>query len=381
MALTGPQMLKETERIAVKGEARDNDRRPFELPSGCNTPHFKSHELVGNKGAQFRKRLGEQKQQFALTDREMVRLLWRACKPHPKIQHQLRETLGCGWIDQPIDKLCNMGSDWVLGCMERVAVSEREQIIAALQKPENIIVNGREVAEEDTVTRGSGTVSAEIIENVVTSGEATEGLVVTEELQSCHGAEVRGDQSHPREALPALNVSTLLPTDLNTVVAEKDAKNDEVSEKSDYGVGPAEEEPQSCHGGEAEVCGDQPHHVEAMPAQNVSTQLAVVRQGKEEPVVSPVNEEPEVGPAYEEPEVGPAYEEPEVSPAYKRPKVGPANREPEKVSRASSLEECDASSVEEYDASSVEEHDTRFVKEPEKVSEEELIPMMGLPKN
>ena len=75
MALTGPQMLKETERIAVKGEARDNDRRPFELPSGCNTPHFKSHELVGTKGAQFRKRLGEQKQQFALTDREMVRLL------------------------------------------------------------------------------------------------------------------------------------------------------------------------------------------------------------------------------------------------------------------------------------------------------------------
>ena len=115
MALTGPQMLKETERIAVKGEARDNDRRPFELPSGCNTPHFKSHELVGTKGAQFRKRLGEQKQQFALTDREMVRLLWRACKPHPKIQHQLRETLGCGWIDQPIYKLCNMGSDWVWG--------------------------------------------------------------------------------------------------------------------------------------------------------------------------------------------------------------------------------------------------------------------------
>ena len=45
MALTGPQMLKETERIAVKGEAMDKDRRPFELPSGCNTPHFKSHEL------------------------------------------------------------------------------------------------------------------------------------------------------------------------------------------------------------------------------------------------------------------------------------------------------------------------------------------------
>ena len=91
MVLTGSQMLKETERIAVKGETVDNDKRPFELPSGCNTPHFKSHELVVTKGAHFRKRLGEQKQQFAFTERELVRLLWRASKPHPKIQHQLRE--------------------------------------------------------------------------------------------------------------------------------------------------------------------------------------------------------------------------------------------------------------------------------------------------
>ena len=66
MALTGSQMLMETERIAVKSGAVDNDRRPFELPSGCNTPHFKSHELMGTKGAMFRQRLGEQKQRFDL---------------------------------------------------------------------------------------------------------------------------------------------------------------------------------------------------------------------------------------------------------------------------------------------------------------------------
>ena len=60
-----------------------------------------------------------------------------------------------------------MGSDWVLGCMERCAISEREQIIAALQKSEDIFVDNRKVAEEDTVTRGSGTVTAEITKNDV----------------------------------------------------------------------------------------------------------------------------------------------------------------------------------------------------------------------
>ena len=75
MAFTGSQMLKETERIAVKGAAMDKDRRNFELPNGCNTPHFKSRELVGTKGAGFRKRLGEQKQQFDLLDKDLVRLL------------------------------------------------------------------------------------------------------------------------------------------------------------------------------------------------------------------------------------------------------------------------------------------------------------------
>ena len=44
-------------------------------------------------------------------------------------------------------------------------------------------------------------------------------------------------------------------------VMERDAKNDEVSQNSSYGVSPAEGEPQSCPGGEAGVCGDQPHPV------------------------------------------------------------------------------------------------------------------------
>ena len=61
MALTGSQMMKETERIAVKGEAMHNDRRPFELPSGCNTPHFRSHELLGTKGLTFKQKLEKQK--------------------------------------------------------------------------------------------------------------------------------------------------------------------------------------------------------------------------------------------------------------------------------------------------------------------------------
>ena len=96
MALTGPQMLQVTERIAVQVGAMDKDRRPDELPRGCDIPYFKSNELVGIKWARFRQRLGEQKEQYDLTDRELVRLLWRACKPHPKIEQHIRETLGPG---------------------------------------------------------------------------------------------------------------------------------------------------------------------------------------------------------------------------------------------------------------------------------------------
>jgi hypothetical protein len=73
MVLTGAQMLKETERIAVQGGAVDKERRLYELPSGCQIPHFKSNELMGIKWAGFRQRLGEQKEQFSLTDRELVR--------------------------------------------------------------------------------------------------------------------------------------------------------------------------------------------------------------------------------------------------------------------------------------------------------------------
>ena len=51
----------------------DKERRLYELPSGCKIPHFKSNELMGIKGAGFRQRLGEQKEQFSLTDRELVR--------------------------------------------------------------------------------------------------------------------------------------------------------------------------------------------------------------------------------------------------------------------------------------------------------------------
>ena len=72
---------------------------------------------------------------------------------------------------------------------------------------------------------------------------------------------------------------------------ERDAKNVEVSQNIHYGVSPAEGEFQSCPGGEAGICGDQPHSVEVMLAQNVST-LAVVQPGEEEP---------EGGPEYEEP--------------------------------------------------------------------------------
>jgi hypothetical protein len=134
MMLTGPQILKETERIAVQGRAVDKERRLYELPSGCKIPHFKSNELVGIKWAGFRQRLGEQKEQFSLKDRELVRLLWRACKPQPKIQQYICETLGPGMRDRPMDKLCNMGSEWIMASINRVAVAEREIIVAAIQK-------------------------------------------------------------------------------------------------------------------------------------------------------------------------------------------------------------------------------------------------------
>jgi hypothetical protein len=124
MSLTETQMLRETERIAVEGGAVYMERRPDELPSGCDIPYFKSNELVGIKWAMFRQRLGEQKEQFDLTDRELVRLLWRACKPHPKIQKHIRETLGPGMRDKPMDKLCKMGSNWIMANMNRVAVAE-----------------------------------------------------------------------------------------------------------------------------------------------------------------------------------------------------------------------------------------------------------------
>ena len=89
---------------------------------------------MGIKWVGFRQRLGEQKEQFSLTDRELVRLLWRACKPQPKIQQYIRETLGPGRRDRPKEKLCNMGSEWIMASMNRVAVAEREIIVAAIQK-------------------------------------------------------------------------------------------------------------------------------------------------------------------------------------------------------------------------------------------------------
>ena len=81
-------------------------------------------------------------------------------------------------MDQAIDKWCIMGSNWVLVSMERVTVSKRE-LIAALQESEHTFGDGRDVAEDDTVTRSSGTVSAKIIQNIMPSGEVTEGTVVT----------------------------------------------------------------------------------------------------------------------------------------------------------------------------------------------------------
>jgi hypothetical protein len=69
-----------------------------------------------------------------LTDRELVRLLWKACKPHPKIERHISETLGPGMRDKPMDKLYKMGSDWIMANMNRVAVAERGSIIASLQE-------------------------------------------------------------------------------------------------------------------------------------------------------------------------------------------------------------------------------------------------------
>jgi hypothetical protein len=63
-----------------------------------------------------------------LTDRELVRLLWKACKPHPKIERHISETLGPGMRDKPMDKLYKMGSDWIMANMNRVAVAERGSI-------------------------------------------------------------------------------------------------------------------------------------------------------------------------------------------------------------------------------------------------------------
>ena len=63
LALTELQLLEETERIAVQGEAVNKERRPHELPSGCEVPY-------------------------------------------------IRETLGIGMRDKLTDMLLNMGSDW-----------------------------------------------------------------------------------------------------------------------------------------------------------------------------------------------------------------------------------------------------------------------------
>jgi hypothetical protein len=63
--------LKFPERFPRKSRRKGQGQEAF-LPSGCDTPYFKSHELVGTKGAKFRQRLGEQKEQFTLTDRELV---------------------------------------------------------------------------------------------------------------------------------------------------------------------------------------------------------------------------------------------------------------------------------------------------------------------
>jgi hypothetical protein len=103
----------------------NKDRRINELPSGCDIPYFKSNERVGIKWAGFRKRLGVQQEQVGLTDREMVRMLWRACKPHPMIQHYILGTLGPGMREKPMDMLLKMVSDWIMASMNRVIVAER----------------------------------------------------------------------------------------------------------------------------------------------------------------------------------------------------------------------------------------------------------------
>ena len=178
----------------------NKERRPHKLPTGCEVPYFKSNELVGVKWAGFRKRLGDQQEQFSLTDRELVRLLWRAFKPHPKIEHNIRETPGLGIREKPTD----------MASRNRLAVVERGSIIAALQKAKmvedainalNLVMGAKQgepekeaaedmteedmnvekdAAEEETVSRRSVTVSAAPSKSPC---ESTKGFVMVEDAR------------------------------------------------------------------------------------------------------------------------------------------------------------------------------------------------------
>ena len=114
--------------------AKKEERGLHELPSGCTIPHFKSSQLVAAKWDMFKQRIREQKEKYTLTDGELNMLLWEACQDHPKIQDYIRETLALGLSDRPTDKLASIGSVWVLACMNRFAVAQRELIAITVKK-------------------------------------------------------------------------------------------------------------------------------------------------------------------------------------------------------------------------------------------------------
>ena len=159
----------------------------------------------------------------------------------------------------------------------------------AVQEPEEDWIDKKEKAEEDTVTRGSGRVSAHTIEDMST-GELTEDIEGMEEPAAVRGISspdyLLGERYFPGQVMQWGSGVIVQGKGSKGDTDQKhkrvlNTKHDGMSKEVDAGARPTKGAPQSCQGGRAGVSGAQSYPVEALLAQTVSTMMAVKAVSKQ----------------------------------------------------------------------------------------------------
>ena len=150
-------------------------------------------------------------------------------------------------------------------------------------------IDKKEKAEEDIVTRRSGTVSAHTIEDMST-GELTEDIEGMEEPAAVRGISspdyLLGERYFPGQVMQWGSGVIVQGKGSKGDTDQKhkrvlNTKHDGMSKEIDAGARPAHGAHQSCQSGRAGVSGAQSYPVEALPAQTVSTMMAVSQSCQE----------------------------------------------------------------------------------------------------